>query len=164
MSSRTTRLPEIDISTPAARNSLVTFDHVQDAEAATVGELMATEIDRPAGVRHGLGHQRYPRSNGALPASSPKHRQPLFAVKPLRALAVQQRLVSAQDDPHAPPLAIVLGPFADNGSMSNLASARSHFGLAFLSSLAFSCFASDSPNPPNFVSIAQNVAPLISCR
>lgn len=48
------------------------------------------------------------------------------------------------------PLAIVLGPMADNGTMSSIASASSRFSLAFSSSGALSRLASDGFTPPNF--------------
>lgn len=51
----------------------------QDAEAATVSELIPDEIHGPAGVGHAAGHQRRRRSDGLFAAATPAPRQAVRA-------------------------------------------------------------------------------------
>lgn len=73
-------------------------------------------IDRPASIRHSLGHQRCPCADGTFAAATPTHGQALFSVEPLRALAVQHMAIAAQDDmqPSIPEPAMRLGGCAQH--------------------------------------------------
>ena len=73
-------------------------DHVEDAEAPTVRELVVDEVDRPAGVRLRLDEDRRPRARRSLAALALADSETLLAVKPLRLLAIQTIALGAQKD------------------------------------------------------------------
>ena len=58
VSSRATRRPEIEVSGSCQALHGDVIDVGKDAEAATAGELVVDEIERPAGVRLGLDEDR----------------------------------------------------------------------------------------------------------
>src|SRR6516165_2221715 len=61
-------------------------DDVQDAEAATAGELVVDKIQRPAGVGRRLDQDRRPRSCGAPTRSTLADREALFAIEAIDAV------------------------------------------------------------------------------
>ena len=73
-------------------------DHVEDAEAPTVGELVVDEVDRPAGVRPSLDKDRCPYARRPLAAVALVDGQTLLAVKPLRLLSVHDLALGAQEN------------------------------------------------------------------
>lgn len=63
-------------------------NHVEDPEAATLGELVVNEVDRPARVWCGHRQERRPRARRLLTSPPLAHRQSFLAVEPLGLLAV----------------------------------------------------------------------------
>jgi len=61
-------------------------DDVQDAEAATAGELVVDKIQRPAGVGRRLDQDRRPRSCGAPTRPTLADRKALFAIEAIDAV------------------------------------------------------------------------------
>ena len=71
-------------------------DHVEDAEAPPVRELVVDEVDRPAVVRLRLDQDRRPRARRSLAALALADGQALLAAKPLRLLAIPNVAFGAQ--------------------------------------------------------------------
>lgn len=103
VSSLTTRRPEIEASTTAARHTFVTiFEYAEDSEPPTLGELVVGEIDRPARVRRGPPQDRHPCSR-CPPAPPPlAHRHAFPAVDPLGLPAVQDMALPPQRNVQPP--------------------------------------------------------------
>ena len=90
--------------------------HIEDPEAASIGELVLHEIHRPSGVGHRLGDKRRAGAEGALAAPPSPDGQTLLAVEPLGALAVHHMAVATQDHVQ-PPIAeppVLLGHLAQD--------------------------------------------------
>ncbi|MFK4719279.1 hypothetical protein ABIE89_000379 [Bradyrhizobium niftali] len=81
VSSRATRRPEIDVSGMAPRHSLGdVVDHVEDAEASAISELVVDEVQRPARVGLCLDQDRDTGPHGL--ASPPlAEGEPFFPAK-----------------------------------------------------------------------------------
>ncbi len=59
------------------------IDHIQDAKAATAGELIMHEVQRPTGIRPRFDQDRGTAANSLAPGPALAYRQPLFAIEPL---------------------------------------------------------------------------------
>ena len=96
-SSRTTRLPEIDVSGIAAKHSRVTSStKFENAEPPAAGELVMHEVQRPARIRLCFDKDRRPRSNRAAAGAALAHREPFFAIKPVDAVLARTLAFLAQ--------------------------------------------------------------------
>ena len=101
-SSRTTRLPEIDVSTTAARHSRVTSSTMlstRNRRPVTSWSCTKSRLQRWFGQRQ--HRRRRPRANGAPSSLPAPDRQPLLAVEPLGLLAVDRDAVPAKQDVQA---------------------------------------------------------------
>ncbi len=77
-------------------------DHRQDAEPATVGQLVGDEVQAPALVGTQRRLHRPPCTHGPLAPAAPAHRQPLLAINPLDPLLVHQPALAPQQHVQAP--------------------------------------------------------------
>ncbi len=77
------------------------IDHVENAEALAVGELVMDEIQRPARIGPRLDQDRGPRPNSFAPSAPLAHRQPFLAVEPIDPVDPRGLTLAAQQDEQA---------------------------------------------------------------
>jgi hypothetical protein len=116
VSSRATRRPDIEVSAIAPRRSLVTsFDDVQDAEAAPIGELvmdratrcatgssLVARVDRPARIWPGLHKDGRACADCLAPRPPLAHSQALLAVQSVDAVDARGLTLAPQQDEQQP--------------------------------------------------------------
>src|SRR5260221_14164842 len=87
VSSRATRLAEIDVSGTAARHSRVTSSTtLRMRKRRPQANWSCTKSSDPAGILPGLDDDRCPRTYGTPACPAPAHGQPFLAIEPVDAV------------------------------------------------------------------------------